>query len=261
MLKSDISEQLKSVGNIRITKILKQHWKERKSSYLSSSRPDFGIMLVLSGETNFVTSAGSLSAQAGNIVFLPKGSKYEAFFNNETDDYLVNFDMDNFSSDVCAPVKLLEEASLSSVEAFSSLVEENYSENYSNLRIQGLLYLLFDVIVNDIEAEAAENKNMINRVCDLLSRDVSVSFGDIAKECAISESGLRRIFKERVGVTPIQYRTETKLKQSIYLLESTDLSVSEIAEKLGFFDAAYFCKVFRLRFGITPKQYVKSKRL
>jgi AraC-like DNA-binding protein len=51
------------------------------------------------------------------------------------------------------------------------------------------------------------------------------------------------------------------MKRAMYLIESTNMTVNEIAESLSFFDAAYFCKVFRAYTGMTPTQYAKSKRI
>jgi AraC-like DNA-binding protein len=44
-------------------------------------------------------------------------------------------------------------------------------------------------------------------------------------------------------------------------LDNREMTVSEIAASLSFFDAAYFCKVFRAHTGMTPTQYARSKRI
>ena len=261
MLRKEVAERLKSADGIIFTKVLKQHWKERKYSYLDSPRPDFGLMLLLSGEVNFVTEEETLSAQTGNLVFLPKGSRYEAVFPGEAEDYLTSFDMDVEGLSFRAPIKLSDKASFASVDAFRELVENNFDENHTKLRSLGLLYLLLDAVVNDTEDETLENRGVMSRARELLSKNEDISVGEVAKACAVSESGLRRIFKEQTGITPTEYRTQVKLKRAAYLLESTELSVNEISERLNFFDAAYFCKVFRRRIGITPREYRQNKKL
>ena len=90
---------------------------------------------------------------------------------------------------------------------------------------------------------------------------LKLGVGEVARACTVSESGLRQIFKEQTGMTPIEYRLYAKMKQAEYLLEATGMSISEIADKLGFFDAAYFCKVFKRHIGLTPKEYSKNKNM
>ena len=76
MEKQKILDFLKADNNFYTTKILKQHWKESKYSYLDHPRPDYGLIIVLKGRVNFVTDGDILAATAGNVVFLPKGSRY-----------------------------------------------------------------------------------------------------------------------------------------------------------------------------------------
>ena len=62
-------------------------------------------------------------------------------------------------------------------------------------------------------------------------------------------------------MTPVEYRLYAKLRRAAYLLESTDMSVCEVSNEIGFFDTAYFCKVFKKHMGITPKQYSHNKKI
>ena len=87
------------------------------------------------------------------------------------------------------------------------------------------------------------------------------SVDDIARACGISTSGLRRIFKEELGMTMTEYRTGKKIEEAKYLLESTGLSLSEIAENLNFYDVPYFCKIFKQKTGMTPKEFLRSKQI
>ena len=134
------------------------------------------------------------------------------------------------------------------------------SGNPESLRSKGLFYLLLDAIINNSEEENDTQRRIISRAKTLLVGK-ALSISEIAKECAMSDSGFRRIFKEQTGMTPVEYRISSRIKRAAYLLDSTGMSVGEIAESIGFFDAAYFCKVFKKYFGITPKQYSKSKNI
>lgn len=255
-----ILDFLKTDNNFYTTKILKQHWRHSKYSYATIPRPDFGIMLVLRGSARFVTGDQSLVATAGNILFLPKGSKYEAIFDDEIDDYLVSFDYDGEALDIDAPVKLIEHAPLYCGERFRELISENFSGVHTHLKSKGLFYLLLDAVASNSEGENDEHQTLIARAKELLYKG-ELGVGEVARVCAVSESGLRQIFKEQTGMTPIEYRLYAKMKQAEYLLEATGMSISEIADKLGFFDAAYFCKVFKRHIGLTPKEYSKNKNM
>ena len=251
---------LKSDNSFHITKILKQHWRQSKYSYKGMPRPDFGIMIVLSGSAHFVIGEERITATAGNVVFLPKGSQYEAIFPDETDDYLVSFDSDGEDINVLFPTKIIERAPFYCIERFSEFVSESVSESHTALRSKGLFYLLIDSFVNAVDAENDSHRKLIAQARELLyNGELSVS--EVAKKCAVSESSLRCIFKEETGMSPMEYRLYARLRKAAYLLESTDMSVCEVSNKLGFFDAAYFCKIFKKHMGITPKQYSHNKEI
>ncbi|MBR6603454.1 MAG: helix-turn-helix transcriptional regulator [Clostridia bacterium] len=247
--------------DFRVTKVLKQHWYKSKYSYLNHPRPDFGLLLLVSGSVSFETEHGAVSVCAGNLVFLPKHSRYEAVFSNEADDYLICFDADDDRFLSCTPMILFEAVDLACYEKFRILSDENRYTVRTQLYNKGSFLLLLNSIAELTENGGDEHSNIVKRACELLQKNEKITIEQIAKKCAVSTSLLRQSFLEKLGISPIQYRTEMKMRQAAYLIESTNMTVSEIAEYLSFFDAAYFCKVFRSHTGMTPTQYAKSKRI
>ncbi|MBQ9783783.1 MAG: helix-turn-helix transcriptional regulator [Clostridia bacterium] len=243
------------------TKALKQHWNQKSFSYQERPRPDYGLMLLLHGEIEFATWERSVQAKAGDLVFLPKQGYYEARFLGAVENYLVNFDAPVDPTLWNTPTVLLEHAPASYPERFRQCVEERYSAEHTELRAKGLLYLLLDELLRPIPTEPIAEEQLLAEAQALLKQEGDLPIREIARACCISESGLRRLFRKHLALSPTQYRIEQKLSRAAYLLDSTDLSVGELAARLNFFDAAYFCKVFRRRFGMTPRQYAGSKRL
>ena len=254
-------DSLYSAWDLRVNKAIKQLWKEKKYSYLDTPRPDFGLMLLLSGRVDFVTEEKTVSATAGSVVFLPKNCYYEARITDHAEDYLLCFDIQGTVPCIASPTILFEKASLSCSEAFRSLVEAGYASDAGSFKTRGLFYLLLDAMLSEAQAGENAQARLVQKARTLLEEDPSLSMAALAKQCAVSQSGLRRLFGEYTGVSPIEYRTRVKIKQAAYLLESTDLSVDAIAARLDFFDAAYFCKVFRESKGLTPNAHRRNKKL
>ena len=156
---------------------------------------------------------------------------------------------------------LSENADLACYEKFRLLSEENIYTARTQLYNKGCFLLLLDAIVEAARDESDEYSAIVKLACGFLQNNEKLSIEQIAKKCAVSTSLLRQLFAEKLGMSPIQYRMNMKLRRAKYLIESTDMTVGEIAESLSFFDAAYFCKVFRAYIGMTPKQYAKRKRI
>jgi AraC-like DNA-binding protein len=67
-------------------------------------------------------------------------------------------------------------------------------------------------------------------------------------------------FKRVTGVAPLQFLARYRLDRARELLLSTDLTVAEIADATGYFDAAYLRRVFRQVEGVSPLAYRKAKK-
>lgn len=81
----------------------------------------------------------------------------------------------------------------------------------------------------------------------------------IAASAAISESECLRCFRAAVGMTPIQYVKQHRLRQAAMQLLSTQEKISDIAVRCGFQDMSYFTKSFREAEGCSPTEYRKAK--
>ncbi|NRA39686.1 MAG: helix-turn-helix transcriptional regulator [Planctomycetes bacterium] len=64
-----------------------------------------------------------------------------------------------------------------------------------------------------------------------------------------------RIFKKAYAVTPLQYINALRIEQACNLLRDTSLTVSAIAEQLGYNDAVYFGRSFKKYSGLTPQGF------
>lgn len=250
--------------NLIPTHALKQYWNQQNFNYITSPRPDSGVMIIAKGKIDFVTKAETLSARTGDIIFLPKDCYYEVIFHTDSGpivNYLANFLSDTDIWETSSPLKIAENALPNCLEAFRNYVRESRNPEISILRRKGMLYMLLDTIMLETNNIQKQNSYILEEAKNFLHKNPNCSISEIATRYAISESGFRKLFKDKFGMSPVQYRKEAQMARAIYLLESTEMSTSEIADQLGFYDTAYFCKCFQAHTGLTPKQYSQSRRI
>ena len=82
----------------------------------------------------------------------------------------------------------------------------------------------------------------------------------IAASASISQSEAQRCFHKTVHTTPNNYLIEYRLSAAHQLLLSTSRKVSDIASDVGFESTSYFDRVFKKKFGVSPKQ-MRSKHV
>ena len=74
----------------------------------------------------------------------------------------------------------------------------------------------------------------------------------------VSKHRCCELFKNMLGYTPVEYLNIYRLEMAARILTSTDRSVQDVANTCGIESSAYFIKMFRQRFHMTPKEYRKS---
>jgi len=77
----------------------------------------------------------------------------------------------------------------------------------------------------------------------------------VAKNAGLSTSGLYRLFKTELGISPIEFIILEKIKLAKQYLSNKDIYIKNVCYEVGFEDSNYFIRLFKHHEGITPKQY------
>lgn len=83
----------------------------------------------------------------------------------------------------------------------------------------------------------------------------------VAKTFKVSKYTLSRDFTKYIKISPIEYLIRTRILASKQLLVESDLTINEIAAKVGIDNATHFINLFKKRVGITPLQYRKQQTM
>ena len=132
------------------------------------------------------------------------------------------------------------------------------------------LYRSFDAMIDSLREELrgpdrspfaraerktahANLKEIVKHINENYRSDLSIQ--SIARSFYMNPNYLSQLFKRELNVTFTEYLTQARLRQARLLLETTGLSVGEIAENVGFRDYFYFIRIFKKYEKITPRQY------
>jgi len=86
-----------------------------------------------------------------------------------------------------------------------------------------------------------------------LSETITIS--DLAKIACLSTTQFKKVFREQIGQTAMQYVTQRRMQKAKALLQHTDYSIQMIAEHVGYMDLSAFSRRFSNYFGLTPTQF------
>jgi AraC family transcriptional regulator, transcriptional activator FtrA len=94
----------------------------------------------------------------------------------------------------------------------------------------------------------------------LVSLDNTLSVKDVATRFAMSERTFHRRFREKVGLSPLAWLRDQRIARAKELLETSELSVEDIARGVGFGTATNLRVQFRRATNVSPREHRKAFR-
>ncbi len=129
-----------------------------------------------------------------------------------------------------------------------------------------LLRRLCDSLLTDAARESADapadpedEMDQVVRYMEEHFSDPEISMAAIAESFGISTTRLSLSFKEKTGMTPLEYLTQLRAQRARELLVGTDLTIREISVQVGYYDSGSFIRRFKQVTGETPLQYRRSQ--
>lgn len=108
----------------------------------------------------------------------------------------------------------------------------------------------------------AVSSDIVRRVRDIYMGSLAnpPSTTQLAERLGVSRTTLDRAFAGDIGLSPPKMLMRLRLDEAKRLMATTDLTLAEIAARLGYCNAAYFTNIFRDSEGIAPKEWRKRQR-
>ena len=85
--------------------------------------------------------------------------------------------------------------------------------------------------------------------------DTDMSVSSIGNAMGMQGNHLSKLFKERYGITMLDYLTTVRIQQAKKYIREKDMAVQEVAERTGFLSSTVFIRTFKKKEGITPGKY------
>lgn len=151
------------------------------------------------------------------------------------------------------------------IPILDELPEENGKfGTHRQIQVRIRLLQVVDLLVeyDQIEAKTGRASGGLEKEILIYIQDnyhEHISLAELSEHFHLSEKYMSRFFSERFHMTLTQYVNYVRLKYARHLLESTDLSVTEIAMKSGYPNVSYFIRKFSAAVGEPPLRYRNGK--
>lgn len=258
------------------------------SSYENFEAPphwhdDIELILALQGEMNYNINGETVTIKQGDGIFINSKQLHCGFSKSKSECEFIcilihpillcishAFERDYvlpLIKNQTAPYLYLYAKNSWQSEILSDILNIYNAKNDKSaiLKISSCFLRIWDIIFNNTKANSEKEvqnsnltvlKNMIGFIQK--SYKEKITLNDIAKAGAVGQSKCCKLFKNHIGTTPNAYLIQYRLHQSTWYLESTDMTVTQIAHAVGFSGSSYFAEAFKKRYGKAPSEYKKS---
>lgn len=223
----------------------------------SIGRHSDGFIYFVCGEAEYTFDSHSFIARSNSFFFLAKDSIYSIKVFEKVKFICIDFDF--IFSDKPRLSYSFNNISPSIKSNFTKFFYVwNKKSLWYNAQALGILYNIYSEGIKAENKEYAKQNAIFSKATSYILEhytESSLSVQEISKQLDISEVHLRRIFKSAVNISPVKYINFLRLEKAKNMLLSSNLTVSEIADSVGFEDQFYFSRLFKKETGVSPVYY------
>lgn len=248
---------------------------------------DHRILYFHSG-TGHIEAAGQLyPIDAGTLIYMPAGTAYRYLFREEPPVFSgFNFDFFQDFRSQSAPIppyfhrdfsaeQILEALPLARGDIPESCIclekafsfEDAFLQTAEEFRTHSLYYdarcsaLLKDILIRVIRREASIDRGVNSQKADAILQYIHSNYQrplkaqELAVRFGYHENYISTLVLKHTGLTLHQYVLHYRMQTAVGLLQSTDLTVTEVAEQVGMPDIKHFSKTFKRMIGHPPSRF------
>jgi AraC-like DNA-binding protein len=134
-----------------------------------------------------------------------------------------------------------------------------FKDTIADLSLQELLVKIVQTqTLKGIKEGNAQTPNPhLSQIISIIRENIThkVNLINIAKKVGMSTSSLYRLFKNEMGISPIEFIIIERIKLAKQYLTDKNIYIKNVSYETGFENSNYFIRVFKRHEGITPKQY------
>lgn len=230
------------------------------------------LLFVLKGSGSIVFKSGVYPLVSGGLYYIASGALHYTL-PDEPQEYdrvkmLIGFpvisadkEISEFLSEKDAVFALLPPDKTRKVEELFADISSNSDHRMKNAEALASTLSLLVMLCRYSTGAINSSRDVMSSVIAYINEHISeqINIDQLCTASHTSKYHLCRKFKRNMGITIMQYITETRIELAKEMLvKQKDLSVSDVSERCGFTNMSYFCAVFKKMVGSSPLAYKKQ---
>ena len=216
-------------------------------------RPYAAISFRLNGSDMFQFDGQQLQANPGDIIFIPAHTPYQVKYSACKIIAVHLLDCNYTTPERITPA----DKRLMTARFLGMLNIWNAHHNINQAKAQ--LYEILSILGSD-----AENPPQDPVFLPYMQyfhghyTEHQLTVAEVCKQMHISRSGLQRLFRQHLGMSPKEYILKLRMQKALDMLTSGKQSVKAIAHSCGFDDEKYFSRAFKETYHYPPHRFKQN---
>ena len=213
------------------------------------------FIVPLKGSIRFTYESGSIVSDSEHPVFIPKGLTYRNECLEDAVSLVFNFHAQGESNTPAVLSRISHQFAAEKYREIEKAQLQNTSEN--KMIIFSELYSLASKLFATAAPHSPADET-VKKAVEYIRANYSQSaltVAQVARDCFVSETYLRKLFVKKMDITPFHYITKVRMHHARHLTRE-QFPVKEIAGLVGYADIYQFSRAYKKYFGCCPSQTV-----
>lgn len=242
-----------------------------------------GNVLVQIGTEFAEAKAGDFLYVPPTMVFRVEAKEGEAGMRSMVfDSSIIEVNMENFDTEIFYMFYVQSKNKIVVFEeghpvhdTLSQYMQESYDEYISKdvcykLPIRANIYLMMTSLLryycgskNELDRMIYHNVMRLRPIITYIAEHYKekIYIETMSEMITVSPDYFTKMFKDSIGRTPIDYINGLRINRAMQMLATTDISVNDISDELGFSNSNYFHKIFKQYMDTSPAAYRKMVKM
>jgi AraC-like DNA-binding protein len=228
------------------------------------------IIYIIKGHLHLVYNDNIYIAHSGEVLLIDCNNPHHYYCDKYCSFQFMHFSGNNSKEVVTHLIKQNNSPVFNSKENIdlyneldvcTSLLQNN--RLVSEVKLSQILYNCICILQSSNEVyleKISDSSKIITNAIFFIKQNLHrpIALKDIANHVNISTHYFAHLFKEEIGTSPIEYVAITKINHAKTMLTTTNSSIREISEFLGYSSSSSFINAFKSRVGSSPNKFRQS---
>ncbi len=236
--------------------------------YFAHRHREIELIFMLKGCAKAIINGNTYELSQGNALIVFPNHLHQ-FISSGPEDYILLLIPSNIYNDYSESIEghrpenpIIEKGAENETVLSLAQICMQSRDHYAYQCRKFLIGAILGMVLSEVKlTKTLTDKSSMERILDYCEKHYrdNITLDSMAKELFLSKYYISRLFTGQLGISFCNYISSLRIEETVKLLTTTDMSITDICFTTGFSSTRTFNRVFIDRIGVCPKEYRESQ--